>query len=51
MQMVFSFASRPGEGGLRISYATLGAFMKYPKKFAKKPTNNISDKSTVSSNR
>jgi dGTPase len=25
-------ASRPGiEGGLRISYATLGAFMKYPK--------------------
>jgi dGTPase len=33
MPMVFSsYASRPGiEGGLRISYATLGAFMKYPK--------------------
>jgi dGTPase len=39
-------ASRPGiEGGLRISYATLGAFMKYPKEsLPKKPTNNISDK-------
>ncbi|WJS96229.1 deoxyguanosinetriphosphate triphosphohydrolase [Flavobacterium johnsoniae] len=38
--------SRPGiEGGLRISYATLGAFMKYPKEsLPKKPTNNISDK-------
>jgi dGTPase len=41
-------ASRPGiEGGLRISYATLGAFMKYQKSLPKKPTNNISD--TVSS--
>jgi dGTPase len=30
-------ASRPGiEGGLRISYATLGAFMKYQREFAKK---------------
>ncbi|MBZ4036179.1 deoxyguanosinetriphosphate triphosphohydrolase [Flavobacterium sp. 17A] len=38
--------SRPGiEGGLRISYATLGAFMKYPKEsLPKKPTNNIGDK-------
>ena len=39
-------ASRPGiEGGLRISYATLGAFMKYPKEsLPKKPTGEISDK-------
>ncbi|WP_432222862.1 deoxyguanosinetriphosphate triphosphohydrolase [Flavobacterium sp. TMP13] len=39
-------ASRPGiEGGLRISYATLGAFMKYPKEsLPKKPTKNVSDK-------
>ncbi len=39
-------ASRPGiEGGLRISYATLGAFMKYPKEsLPKKPTTNIADK-------
>ncbi|MGO4817612.1 deoxyguanosinetriphosphate triphosphohydrolase [Flavobacterium sp. W22_SRS_FP1] len=39
-------ASRPGiEGGLRISYATLGAFMKYPKEsLPKKPTNDIADK-------
>lgn len=39
-------ASRPGiEGGLRISYATLGAFMKYPKEsLPKKPTRNIADK-------
>lgn len=38
--------SRPGnEGGLRISFATLGAFIKYPKEsLPKKPTNNISDK-------
>lgn len=38
--------SRPGaEGGLRISYATLGAFMKYPKEsLPKKPTLDISDK-------
>ncbi|MBB1138276.1 dGTP triphosphohydrolase [Myroides sp. WP-1] len=38
--------SRPGiEGGLRISYATLGAFMKYPKEsLPKKPTRDISDK-------
>ncbi|MEY4012496.1 MAG: hypothetical protein RIT22_1620 [Bacteroidota bacterium] len=39
-------ADRPGiEGGLRISFATLGAFMKYPKEsLPKKPTKNISDK-------
>ena len=38
--------SRDGrEGGLRLSYATLGAFMKYPKEsLPKKPTQNISDK-------
>ncbi len=33
------------EGGLRLSYATLGAFMKYPKEsLPKKPTQNIVDK-------
>jgi dGTPase len=39
-------SDRPGiEGGLRISYATLGAFMKYPKEsLPKKPTKNIADK-------
>lgn len=32
-------------GGLRLSYATLGAFMKYPKEsLPKKPSNNIVDK-------
>lgn len=38
--------SRPGnEGGLRISFATLGAFIKYPKEsLPKKPTSDISDK-------
>jgi dGTPase len=38
--------NRPGiEGGLRISYATLGAFMKYPKEsLPKKPTSAIADK-------
>ena len=38
--------SRPGvEGGLRLTYATLGAFMKYPKEsLPKKPTSNIADK-------
>ena len=38
--------SRSGrEGGLRLSYATLGAFTKYPKEsLPKKPTNQISDK-------
>jgi len=33
------------EGGLRLSYATLGAFMKYPKEsLPKKPSANIVDK-------
>ena len=38
--------SRKGrEGGLRLSYATLGAFIKYPKEsLPKKATNHISDK-------
>lgn len=34
-----------GEGGLRISYATLGAFTKYPKEsLPKKPSSKIGDK-------
>lgn len=38
--------SREGvDGGLRLSYATLGAFMKYPKEsLPKKPTDHIVDK-------
>jgi dGTPase len=38
--------SREGrDGGLRLSYATLGAFMKYPKEsLPKKPTKHIADK-------
>ena len=33
------------EGGLRLSYATLGAFMKYPKEsLPKRPTKHIADK-------
>ena len=38
--------SREGvTGGLRLSYATLGAFMKYPKEsLPKKPTSHIVDK-------
>ncbi|WP_417858189.1 dGTP triphosphohydrolase [Xanthomarina gelatinilytica] len=38
--------SRSGkEGGLRLSYATLGAFTKYPKEsLPKKPTSHIADK-------
>lgn len=38
--------SRNGrEGGLRLSYATLGTFMKYPKEsLPKKPTTHIADK-------
>ncbi len=37
---------RPGvEGGIRLSYATLGAFIKYPKvSLPHKPTQNIGDK-------
>ena len=39
-------SSRPGvEGALRLTYAVLGAFMKYPKEsLPKKPTKNIADK-------
>ena len=39
-------ASRPGvTGGLRLTYAVLGAFTKYPKEsLPKKPTANIADK-------
>lgn len=39
-------SSRPGiEGSVRLTYAVLGAFMKYPKEsLPKKPTNNIADK-------
>lgn len=39
-------SSRPGiAGSLRLSYATLGAFTKYPKEsLPKKPTKNIADK-------
>jgi len=38
--------SREGiDGGLRLSYATLGAFLKYPKEsLPKKPTKHIADK-------
>ncbi len=38
--------SRKGvEGGLRLSYATLGAFMKYPKEsLPKKPSSHVADK-------
>jgi len=33
------------QGGLRLSYATLGAFMKYPKaSLPKRPTNHVADK-------
>tara|TARA_R110000796_G_scaffold37722_3_gene95136 strand:+ start:93602 stop:94945 length:1344 start_codon:yes stop_codon:yes gene_type:complete len=39
-------ASKEGvEGGLRLSYGTLGAFMKYPKEsLPKRPTKHIADK-------
>jgi dGTPase len=39
-------SSRPGiEGGIRLTYGVLGAFMKYPKEsLPKKPTSNIADK-------
>jgi dGTPase len=39
-------SSRPGiEGGIRLTYAVLGSFMKYPKEsLPKKPTSNIADK-------
>jgi dGTPase len=39
-------SSRPGiEGSIRLTYAVLGSFMKYPKEsLPKKPTQNIADK-------
>ncbi len=39
-------ANRPGvSGALRLTYAVLGSFMKYPKEsLPKKPSNNIADK-------
>ncbi len=39
-------SSRPGiEGSIRLTYAVLGAFMKYPKEsLPKKPTSSIADK-------
>ena len=39
-------SSRPGiEGSIRLTFATLGAFMKYPKEsLPKKPSSNIEDK-------
>ncbi len=39
-------SSRPGiEGSIRLTYAVLGSFMKYPKEsLPKKPTSNIADK-------
>ena len=39
-------ANRPGViGGIRLTYAVLGSFMKYPKEsLPKKPTKNIADK-------
>jgi dGTPase len=44
----FKILTESGEGvdgGLRLSYATLGAFIKYPKEsLPKKPTNHIVDK-------
>lgn len=42
----FLTENKPGlPGGVRISYATLGAFMKYPKEsLPKKPTSDIADK-------
>lgn len=43
--MVLGSSMFGNEGGLRISYATLGAFMKYPKESLPiKPTNRIADK-------
>ena len=41
--------AQPGTpGGLRLSYATLGAFIKYPKQsLPLKPTRHVADKNTV----
>src|SRR5690554_283087 len=42
---ILTTSSKIDDGGMRISYATLGAFMKYPKEsLPKKPTSAISDK-------
>lgn len=42
---ILTNSSNVDDGGMRISYATLGAFMKYPKEsLPKKPTQDISDK-------
>ena len=42
---IVSHAELGQEGGLRLSYATLGAFTKYPKEsLPKKPTTHIADK-------
>jgi hypothetical protein len=51
MQMDFRFDGESTRYRGRPSnfYATLGALWNIQREFAKKPTNNISDKSTVSS--
>lgn len=42
---ILNESKRGMEGGIRISYATLGAFIKYPKEsLPKKPTSQIEDK-------
>lgn len=42
---ILNESATSSEGGLRLSYATLGAFMKYPKEsLPKKPTSHIADK-------
>jgi len=42
---ILNKSQKGSEGGLRLSYATLGAFTKYPKEsLPKKPSNHIADK-------
>ncbi len=42
---ILNETKKGSEGGLRLSFATLGAFMKYPKEsLPKKPTSHIADK-------
>jgi dGTPase len=42
---ILTESNQGADGGLRLSYATLGAFMKYPKEsLPKKPTKHIVDK-------
>jgi dGTPase len=42
---ILNETKRGMEGGIRLSYATLGTFLKYPKEsLPKKPTNHIADK-------